>query len=324
MATTTTTLEVPAPIKGKFQLALTESKFQAMADRAGQLIFNEDHLEEIKSFLDDIRKAKKKMDETHKDGKEEALTIGKQWDKAKRDAYALIEPIENQVQTQYSKLCQDLQRAREAQQNEINRKKNIKDGIEANALRFANLIAGCTTAAQLTEVERNINLERTYKTKYAEFHAEAVDRFTELNEFSKRQKGIIKNLEEIEEKKKQAEKEGDEETLIKLSEDHDVFSDQIEDNKIRVQETAINQITNDSAPIEVEAILPTVSARRTTWDFELVDQKEAMKKCPELLTVSLDKEKVKTGMKALKDAGVFTGKKETIINGIRYFEKVTF
>lgn len=323
MAETTTTPDLMPVIKGKFQLALTNAHFQKIADKASSLTFNEDNVEEIKTFLDNVRKVKKAIDETHKSGKEEALKIGRQWDQGKRDTLAIIEEIESPVQKKYTEICTEIQAKIEKANAERQRISTIKNGIENNAIEFARKITTCNTAKELSDVEREINLEKTRSTKYQEFLPDAVERFSKLNAFVANQKKVIAENERIAKEQEEARKAGDDAKVIELEEKKDALADQIEENKILVQEEAISQATN-SAPIEVEEVLPTVSARRTVWDFELVDEKMAMKKAPELLIVSLDKEKVKTGMKAMKDAGVFNGKKEVIINGIRYWEKVTF
>ena len=53
-------------------------------------------------------------------------------------------------------------------------------------------------------------------------------------------------------------------------------------------------------------------------------EKEVMKKAPELVVFTLDKDKVDAVLKTMKDTEVLNGKTEMIVNGIRYFEQKTY
>ena len=108
MSTLTAAPQLPAVITGKFNIALTESKFQQLADKAASLVFNEDNLEEIKQFLADTRKVEKAIEETHKDGKAEALKIGRDWDTGKNTFLATVAAIKQRPQDEYTKICNDI------------------------------------------------------------------------------------------------------------------------------------------------------------------------------------------------------------------------
>ncbi len=71
-------------------------------------------------------------------------------------------------------------------------------------------------------------------------------------------------------------------------------------------------------------VFPSVSARRTIWKFEVVNEKEVMKKAPELVVFSVNEDMVKANLKLLKDTNQLDGKTELIVNGIRYYEQKTF
>ena len=58
--------------------------------------------------------------------------------------------------------------------------------------------------------------------------------------------------------------------------------------------------------------------------IEVVNEKEVMKKAPELVVFTIDEEKVRNNLKLLKDSNQLEGKTELIINGIRYYEQKTF
>lgn len=321
---TVTTPNLPAPIVGKFNLALTESKFQALADEARNLVFNEDNIDTIKEFLEKVRKVERSIEATHKDGKAEALEVGRQWDAGKNTFLQTVGDIKQLPQVKYTELCNAIADRKRKQQEELARKQRIKDGIETNAISFAKKIADCKTSKELTDIERVSNLEKTRKDKYEEFLEQATTRYTELNKLLAEQKVIVKELEENARKQEDAKKQNDDEALLKLQQEQEKKEAQIEENKINVQEVVINQSISAASVEEVPEVIPTVSARRTTWEFEVINEKEVMKKSPELIIFSLDKEKVKANLKVLKDSGQLEGKTEIVINGLRYFEKKSY
>lgn len=317
------TTQLPAVITGKFNIALTQTNFQKLADKASTLVYNEDNLEDIATFLKSARAVKKAISDTHKYGKEESLRVSQSWDAAKRTFEGMVSDIEQKPQEEYTRLCNAIETRKREQQQEQQRIQGIKSGIESNAIQFAKDIAECTTSQQLTGVEKRINLEKTRKEKYMEFLEDATNRFNELNALLKTQKGTVRELEEIAEQKAQAEKDQNDQLLLELQQRQEVAETKVEEAKIVVQETAINQSMNEETEVAQE-VLPEIKARRTTWKYEVVNEKEVMKKSPELVVFSLDEDKVKANLKLLKDSNQLEGKTELIVNGIRYFEQKTF
>lgn len=319
-----TTPNLPAPIVGKFNLAMTESKFQALADEAATLIFNEDNISKIKDFLDRTRKVEKAIEQTHKEGKAEALEVGRQWDACKNAFLATALGVKEKPQAEYTRLCQEVESRKIAQANERARIDAIRNGIDSNAILFAKQIADCTTSAQLTAIESKINLEKTRKEKYQEFLPDAVTRFTELNTALANQKKVVKQLEENARLQSLAKEQEDADVLMKLQQQQKEQEAQIQENAIKVQETAIDQSVNAPATEYVQEVLPTVSARRTVWKYEVINEKEVMKKAPDLVVFSIDEEKVKLMLKTMKDTNQLEGKTEMVVNGIRFYEHKTF
>jgi hypothetical protein len=323
MNTEVATPQLPAPIQGRFNIALTNSKFQQLADEAGTLIYNEDNLQKIKDYLDKTRKVEKAIEDTHKDGKAEALNIGRQWDAGKNSFLAMVANIKSFPQQEYTRICNEVLQRQRDQEAERFRISNIKQGIESNAILFAKQIAECETTPQLTALESRINLEKTRKEKYQEFLPDAIARFSELNAILANQKKIVKGLEENARLQLEAKQKQDDEALLKLQQQQEQQQAQMEENKVVVQETAIAQSVN-AVEYAQEVITAAPKARRTTWSYEVINEKEVMKKSPELVIFTLDTEKVKSVLKTLKDTEQLEGKTEMIVNGIRFFEQKTF
>ena len=318
---TTTETALPAAIQGKFSIALTQSKFQELQNKADRLVYNEDNLEEIAAFLKSLRQVGKAIEETHKQGKAEALKIGRDWDAAKRAFMDQVTAVESKPQAEYSRICREIESRRMAEEREKQRKAQIKESIETNALRFASDIANCETLASLTNVERIINLEKTRKDKYQEFIGDAAEKFSELNALLATQKVRVKELEKIREEERIAAAKEDDEALMKLQEKKEAVQESIEEAKIVVQETAINQALEE--PIEVaETIFPAVKARRSAWTWEVKDIRETAKKMPEWTEIKPIDEKIDEYLKAKKAEGI-SGEEFTVA-GIRFFLKKTY
>lgn len=314
-------VQSPAAIQGKFSIALTQSKFQELQNKADRLVYNEEHLEEISNFLKSLRSVGKAIDEVHRTGKSEALRISREWDAAKRVFMEQVSAVESKPQAEYSRICREIEERRMEQEREKQRKAQIKEGIETNALRFASDIAKCTTSQELAYVERIINLEKSKKAKYQEFLEEASARFTELNSQLALQKIQVKKLEELREKERLAAAKQDDAALIDLQEKREAVENKIEEAKIIVQETAINQSLPNEIE-EAEVMFPTVRARRSVWTYEVKDIKETAKKMPAWTTISLIDEKVDEYLKAKKAEGISV--EEFEFAGIRFFLKKTY
>lgn len=311
---------LPANITGKFNIALTESKFQALADEAGKLVYNEDNVEAIKAFLDKTKKVVKAVEATHKDGKAEALQIGRNWDSAKNAFISQVDAITELPNKKYDELCRSIQK--KAQEAEVERVRivNIKNGIESNAVNFAKIIADATTTVRLLEIEKLINLEKGRKEKYQEFLPDAVTRFNELNAILKNQKEAVRLQEQLKQQEEDAKNNNDDAAVISIQEKLENITSKIEENKVEVQETAIAQTMNEV--IEPEILMPTVKARRSVWKYEVVDINETVKKMKDWTVIEPNTEKIEEYLKAKKAEGI-TGEEFTVA-GIRFYLEKTF
>lgn len=171
-------------VTGQINLALTKQSLsvQKLQDEADSLVFNEDELENISAFLSKIKKIDKVTEDAHKIIKAPFLEQGKACDAAKNSILAITDSVRKPVQEKYNKICAEVEARKQAQAREKARIDSITNGIEANVLGFSNQIASCTTNAELLEVERRINLEKSPsgKKKYEEFHEQAIARFDEV------------------------------------------------------------------------------------------------------------------------------------------------
>ncbi len=167
-------------------------------------------------------------------------------------------------------------------------------------------------------------MEKGRKEKYAEFHEDFLTKLAPVYELIKTQK---KNFEDIETAKRELEdvtKNNDFENIDTAEANVINATQTAEQASIKVQETALDIATATEEVITPEVVVTTISARRTTWEFEIHDQSELLKKSPELAIVELDKGKVKDVLNEFKTSGFLNGKEEHIHNGIRFYKKVIY
>jgi hypothetical protein len=197
----------------------------------------------------------------------------------------------------------------------------LTNGINAFILDYSTKIAAATTNEQLIQIERLINLEKGNKGRYQDHLPLLIERCNELTAKIKEQKDIVKELERLEQEKKLAFEQGNDEKVQQLQEKSEFLEAKMEENTVLVQETAAKSV------ILTEIVAPEIdmpSTRRKAWKFELLDVKEVMKKRPDLLDVSLNNKAVSEVLKTMKDTGVLNGRTEYILNGIRFYQDVNY
>lgn len=314
--------DLPPAIVGKFNMTLTENKFQLLANEAAKLVHNEDNLETIKEFLDKTKKLDKAIEKTHKDGKEEALKIGQNWDNAKKSFLTQTAAIVAIPRSKYDQLCKDISARAEEQRKENIRIETIKTGIENNAISYANKIANANTSIELTEIERNINLEKTRKEKYAEFYDSAVVRYNELNSLLASQKLTVKEAEELERQKQLAIEQNDEQAQLDIAEKQEQVQNKIEEQKEIVQVAAIEQSMNQAPITPTQTIFPTVKAKRTSWKWKVSDINVTAKKMPDWTKITPIEEAIDTYLKTKKAEGSLVEDFE--FAGISFYKEITY
>jgi hypothetical protein len=306
----------------QINIALTQQSIsiQKMQDEADKLIFDEEHLSEVNNFVYKTKKSRKVVEDKHKVMKAPVLEQGRAIDAAKNSILASIDAIESPVEAKRIKLCAEIDRKKEEILKEKTRVEAIEKGIEENLIEFSKKIAECTTNEALLSVERLINLEKSEsrQSKYMEFHENAKKRYDEiLLPRLKAQKIEIKKLEALRKEIKDAEINNDATRLDELMIKQDEIGNQIRQNQVDVQHYAMSSQVSLNSNI-AEEILPEISIKHNI-KFEIQDVFVALRKCPELIDVSLKFRETQKVSMALKDAGVFDNKSEVIVNGIKFF-----
>lgn len=313
----------PAVVKAKISLDLTRKhgNYMQVVNQISTLEVTDENFEssqelikKITSYLGDV--------EDHRTAEGKPYLETKRVIDAEHKAFAA--PLEAAKQSLQAKLNivgrrkeEEAKKAKEEQQRVEALKSTINNFILDNSLK----IAAATTNEQLLSIERLINLEKANKAKYQDHLPLLIERSNELTSKLKEQKDLLKKTEKLEADAQKALDAGEDEKAQELLSQKEVLSLKIEENTILVQETAAKSIT------VTEVVAPEVdmpNTRRKSWKFEITDMKEAIKKAPNLLDVSLNFKKTTEVLKTLKETGVLNGKSEYMLNGIRYYEEKNF
>lgn len=328
-----TTTETPVLTTDKAKAAITleltrqELAWQSLQSEGDTLLFNEDQesIDAAKMFLNKLKKVGNAIDSAHEKGKAPAWKECTTWDEARRSFVSILKEIETPLAVRFRTLCNTVERKRVEKAEKEAKDTAIRQGVESNILTFASRIAEAKTFKELTLIESSINLQKTdsAKAKYGDLHGEAIALYdAKLLPLLKDQKEKVRELEKNAEDLKKAEAKGDGEALSQLQDKAAILEDGMQENKVRVQETALG--VNFAVPKVVETIAPTVKARRTTIKAKIVDMETAIKKSLDLLVIELDQEKAKAVAKTLSDAGTFLKAEFIIVNGIEYRVEKTY
>lgn len=307
--------------KARINLALTgaEMSIQAMQTKVDTLVYNEDNLPAIKETVLAVGYIVKKIEEAFESGKKPFLEGGRAWDAAKRDLMALISPISTKVTQQHTVLCQAVEKRNRDNAAAEKRKKDIQDKITATILGFSQEITACTNSIMLQTIQNRINAEQGRKNTYFEFLPDLIERCAGLNQPLKDQKEAIRQLEGLNAVEEIAIATGDDQTLLEIQDKKDEIQGKIQENKIRTEESAINSSTRGYGNNGVTQTFPTVKPARRIWKYEVKDIETLYKKCPGLVNLTPNDEKIKEILKEKMTEGETKDKESIDFMGLILF-----
>lgn len=310
--------------KAKIKLSLTtaELSMQAVQDKADALVYNEDNLTEISDTITAIKKLETKIDEAFEEGKKPYLEGGRAWDAAKRDLKGLTTPILTKVSAEHTKLCQAIEKRKRETAAEDKRKSDIGEKINTTILGFSQEITACKTTAELVSIQNRINAEQGKKSAYQEFLPTLVERCAELNQPLKDQKEAVKKLEDLEKETQTAIETGNDELLQEVENKKEEVVGQINENKVKVEESAINSSIRFGGGGYTQTY-PTVKPKRVTVEWEITDMFLFNKRHPTLTQIVAKDKEVEAYVKTRKEE-ITDQNPEILIDGLRIFQQKKF
>jgi hypothetical protein len=314
-------LITPELVKLKINTEIIKHKLTLpdLENRGLTIVKNRDSLPIAKVLLDDLKKVDDLAETIREREKKPFLEGGRACDAGGKLVFSQTERIRGMFKPWYDKELAAVDDETRKQKAKEATDRGILAGIESNVITFSNMVVAATTKKALSLVESRINLEKSpsMAKKYGEHHAKAIERFDSiLLPIIKDQKAKVEQMEKLTAEISQAEANNDPDKMDELVARQDELGNEMLQNHANLQEAVLNQ---ESFPvIEATEVLPDFKVKRTNYSMEIADQTVALKKVPELLEISINKEAAKVVLDRLKKDGAFDGKDEVIENGIKY------
>jgi hypothetical protein len=297
---TDTTLEAktqtltPELVKSKLQIALTkaEQSIQGLNNAEAELVYNEDNLGDIAKFIDNCKAAEKVVEYERVKLKEPYLQAGRAVDDGAKLLSSELATVRQKAHTQYSKLCQEVERKKREAEAERQRVATIQKAMSDFKMDYAVKIAAAKDLAELTSLERLVNLETGNSRKYAEFLPEMIEGCKAIRSLLTGQKEKLRQLSYFQKLEQEAAETGNDAEILEIQDKKEVLEAKIQETAINVQEAAVSQATS-ATTVSPEIVLPEIKGARRTWDFEVTDLAALYKKAPHLVTLEANKEKIK-------------------------------
>lgn len=305
-------------ITARFNKSLTALQYQDALQKFTAYKITPDNLPEAQEKMKRVRAFIRKLGEIKDEGKKPSLLEGRMWDTAYKN---FLTPLET-VLMEKDKALQEVTNkiAEENRQREMERQRvlGIEKDIDNSLLDYSQRIANAKDTPTLVTIEKMLGSLKGNKSRFQEFLPKFVDRCGELTPLIKKQKEVIKELEELEKQRLQAEKDQDDRKLLELQEKQESVTNSFEENKITVQETAIAAAIRPD--IQIATPIPTeIKYRRQSWKWEVKDIKTLAKKAPHLVIQMPDEEKIDDLLKAKKADGSLKDIDELDYMGIRFY-----
>lgn len=207
---------------------------------------------------------------------------------------------------------------------EQERLRSINSAMASFISDITNQITGADNDKMISAIEMRIGSEIARKNIYQEMLPQMKAQCEELKPLIKMQKDYIKQLKATTKSQDEAMAAGNEDKAIEMREKADVLKETIEENKLRLQQKAFEQVENSGTEVGI----PTINSPKPTrrwWTWEVKDINLLYKKRPDLVELVPNKQKIDEVFDKMKASGDFSnGKSEIILSGIRFFEEKSF
>lgn len=307
--------------KAELQIALSKEglQYQQLLQEGENLKFTKDNLVEERDSLKPLRNVKKKLE----DKKNPYWEKYKAWNDAKSSLITPVEELLKRKEAELSKLALEIEADKKKAEQEKARVSGIRQAIDSFFIAQSQAIAGAKTLVELTAIEKIIGSHKANKARYAEFLPDLVGKAENLTPLIKQQKDNIRKLEAVKEAEAKATESGDDQAVLNAREAQESLQNKFDEVNIKAQEQAVGMATRVETVVVPEVVLPAAPRpRRSVWTYESVDINETLKKMPNFVDLTLNKEKVDEYLKAKKAEGI-DGEEFTVF-GIRFYISKSF
>lgn len=310
------TLEI---VRAQFNAELTKLKYQDALQRFIDWPVTSENTLETQAKIKNVRAFSRKLGEIKEAGKEAAWAECKMWDRAFNDiSVYLTEQLNAKEATLQTVLDKNAAENKKID-DENKRVEGIKKEIDNFILLQGKLVAEATTTPQLVSIEKVIGSHKANASRYQEFLPQLIDRCNELTPLIKKQKDIVKKMEKLAKDKEAALAKGDDRAVIEIGEKQEIAQHSLDESKVVIQETAIQQALKVDEVTTVTPVQQEVKYRRQSWKWEVKDPVVLYKKAPHLVQLVPDEEKIDELLKTKKADGSLKDVDHLDYMGIRFF-----
>lgn len=315
---TTTSQEL---IKAELNIELTKAglSYQTLLQEGENVIFTRDNLNEKRDALVKLRQVKKVLE-----GVENPYT--ERWKMHNAAKKSLIDPVEDLLkrkESEFKKIAFEIDAENKKAEAEKQRVAGIKELINSFFIDQSQNIASAKTSNELADIEKLIGSHKANKTRYQELLPELIEKANLLTPLIKEQKEAIKKLEQLKLQEQKAETNGNDQAVLDAREAQEKIQSKILQTTITVQEKAVKMAESNGGVIVADVVTEAApKARRSTWEWEVIDIKETFKKMPSFVELTPNKEKIDEYLKAKRTEGL--REEEFIFAGVKFYLKKSY
>lgn len=305
--------------KTNINIAITEAglNYQKLLQEAEDIAFTADNLDADYESLKKLKKVKTLLDKMVNPH----TAAWQEWNAANASIYNPVEEVIKRKTEEFKKVRDDVAAENKKKKDEEDRKANIKAAISTFTLDYSTKIANALTNDELVVLQKRIGAEKSRSTYYQEFMPDLFEAVEGLENAMKKQKEHIKGLQALQEAKKEAEKTGDDETLMEILDKEAEITEKIEETRAQVQEQAVDRSIAHE-PSGATVVLTSIpKAAKTVWSWEIVDMEAFGKRYPGLVTMTANKQKIDDMIRELKANETIA---EGVTHGLKIYKKEHF
>jgi hypothetical protein len=309
-------------VKASFNIELTRLNYQAALQAVENIEWTRENIDQ--DLLAPGTFVAKKLTEQKELIKRPYIDAGKIIQNEYNEVFNPLNDAISRKANEKNALADKIQKEVDLANAEIARVNGINSAMATFISDITNQITSADNDKMIVAIEMRIGSELARKNIYQEMLPQMKSQCEELKPLIKMQKDYIKKLNEATKSEAAAVASGDDDKLIVARENVEVLKETIEENKLRLQQKAFEQVENSGTEVGMPtAVAPKPSRRWWTW--EVTDVNALYKKRPELVDLVPNKQKIDEIFDKMKANGDFSnGKPEIILNGIRFFEEKSF
>lgn len=308
-------------VKASFAIEQTRLNYQKVLQSMEDIVWTRENINE--DLLAPGKFVASKLTEKKEVEKRPLIDAGKIIQNEYNSVFNPLNDVISRKAAEKKTLADQIQQETNAANAEIARISGIKTAIMQFIAGITNEITESDTDSKIVLIEKKIGSETQRKNVYQEFLSDLKTQCDELKPIIKQQKEYIRTLEKLNSDKNSAMAKGNDDKAVELRMKAEEMKEIIEENKIKIQEKAFEQVENT----DIQVGLPTSvapSASRTWWKWRVDDIQLMAKKMPELVELVPIKTKIDEVMAKKREAGEFNGKKEVSIHGLTFYQESSY